>query len=320
MDATGTDASRVSAAPSSAPTDRTWLVALAAGLWGTDALLRQPLSEELSAATIVFVQHVIIVLVTLPLLPAAVRAVRGTSARARAALLGIGAGASATATVLFTAAFQFGDPVTPVVLQKLQPVFAILAAWWLLGERISPRFPLFAVPALAGAWLLAFPDPLDVGIGSAAAAVLSVGAAALWASGTVLGRLVGLELAARHLTVLRFAVGLPASLVIVLVLGAPLTPAAGDLPALLVLALVPGLLALTLYYRGLRATPAARATLAELAFPVTAVLVGVGLLGGRPTVSQWTGLAVVVAAVTALSLHERTSRSPAVTAVPAPVA
>jgi drug/metabolite transporter (DMT)-like permease len=40
-----------------------------------------------------------------------------------------------------------------------------------------------------------------------------------------------------------------------------------DLLALLLLALVPGLLALLLYYRGLRGTPAAAATLAELAFP-----------------------------------------------------
>ena len=30
--------------------DRTWLVALAAALWGTDALLRKPLADKLPAA------------------------------------------------------------------------------------------------------------------------------------------------------------------------------------------------------------------------------------------------------------------------------
>jgi drug/metabolite transporter (DMT)-like permease len=29
-----------------------------------------------------------------------------------------------------------GDPVTPLVLQKLQPVLAVLAAYFILGERL----------------------------------------------------------------------------------------------------------------------------------------------------------------------------------------
>jgi len=76
---------------------------------------------------------------------------------------------------------------------------------------------------------------------------------------------------------------------------------------LALLALFPGLLGLTLYYIGLRSTPAARATLAEMAFPVTAALIGVGVLGARLSPTQWLGLAVVVVSVTALGLRERSS-------------
>ncbi|MBW0115421.1 EamA family transporter, partial [Pseudonocardia sp. KRD-169] len=57
------------ATPVSAPSDRTWLVALAAALWGTDALLRQPLAGALPASTIVFWEHLIIVVVLTPFLP-----------------------------------------------------------------------------------------------------------------------------------------------------------------------------------------------------------------------------------------------------------
>ncbi|HYM67342.1 MAG TPA: EamA family transporter, partial [Patescibacteria group bacterium] len=39
------------------------------------------------------------------------------------------------------------------------------------------------------------------------------------------------------------------------------------------IALIPGLLALLLYYRALSKTPASLATIAELAFPVTATLI-----------------------------------------------
>ena len=45
------------------------------------------------------------------------------------------------------------------------------------------------------------------------------------------------------------------------------------------LALIPGLLALLLYYRGLTDTRASYATLAELAFPATAVVLNWAFLG-----------------------------------------
>ena len=293
--------------------DRTWLVALAAALWGTDALLRAPLAGALPASTIVFWEHVIIVLVLVPLLPAALRAFRAASPRDRAALVVIGAGASAVATALFTEAFRFGDPVTPVVLQKLQPLIAVAVAAVLIGERVRSGYWFFAVPALAGAWFMAFRDPFSAAPQALTAALLAVGAAARWALGTVLGRMVGSRMAPREVTVLRFAIGLPASAVVLAVDGGPLVVTAAQLGPLVLLALIPGLLGLTLYYLGLRTTPAARATLAEMAFPVTAVLVGVAFLGAQPVWTQWLGLAVVVASVTALGLRER-GRAPVGTA------
>lgn len=292
--------------------DATWLVALGAALWGTDALLRLPLSQQYAATTIVFLEHLVIVAVMLPWLVPALRTFATVSLRTKVAVVVIGAGASALATVLFTQAFMHGGPITPVVLQKLQPLIAVLVAWLLLRERITARYPLFLVPALAGAWLLAFPNPLAVGVENLTAALLAVGSAALWATGTVLGRLAGVEIGLRDLTVLRFAIGLPASLLLVLLLGDPLTVPWRDAPYIGALALIPGLLAIGLYYRGLRTTPASRATLAELAFPFTAALVGVLILDRTLSATQWIGLLVVAAAVTALALHERVSESPAV--------
>src|SRR5437899_2673445 len=193
--------------------DRTWLIAVAAAMWGTDGLLRQPLAGQLPAATVVFWEHLLIVVVLLPFVPAAVRAFRAASGRERLALVLIGAGASAVATALFTQAFRYGDPVTPLVLQKLQPVIAVVAAALLLGERMRRAYWIFAVPALVGAWLMAFPDPLSAAPQAITAALLAVAAAALWAVGTVLGRLVSVRIASRDVTVLRFAIGLPASAV-----------------------------------------------------------------------------------------------------------
>ena len=288
--------------------DRTWLIALAAALWGTDGLLRQPLAGQLPAATIVFWEHLLIVVVLVPFLPSALRAFRDATRRERLALLLIGAGASAVATALFTQAFRYGDPVTPLVLQKLQPVIAVVAAALLLGERLRGGYWLFAVPALIGAWLMAFPDPLAVSPRAMTAALLAVAAAALWAVGTVLGRMVSARIASRDVTVLRFAIGLPASALVLAAQGAPVAVTTAQLGPLVLLALIPGLLGLMLYYIGLRSTAAARATLAELAFPTTAALIGVGLLGTQLAPMQWLGLVVVVVSVTALGLRERSPR------------
>ena len=181
---------------------------------------------------------------------------------------------------------------------------------------MTARFPLFLLPTLAGAWLLTFSDPFGITLSQAQAALLAIGAATLWAGGTVLGRYAATALATRHVTMLRFGFGLIASFAIVLTLGDPLLPAAADLPGLVLLALIPGLLALLLYYRGLAGTAASRATLGELAFPLTAAFIGVTLLDGSLDGSQWTGFAVLLASVTLLALHERRARKPAIIAPP----
>lgn len=285
---------------------RAGLVALAASLWGTSALLREPLlGMGLPASTMVLAEHVVLTLCLAPWMAPAVRRLLAASWRTKASVVVIGAGSSAIATTAFTAAFALGDPVTPQVLQKLQPVFAILLAALLLAERVRPRFWWFAVPALAGAWLLAFPDPTSVAVRTAAAAGLATVAAALWALGTVLGRGVSGELRPVDVTALRFGIGMLTMLAVVGLQGNWVVPSAEAVPLLLGLALVPGLLALLLYYRGLAGTRASLATLAELAFPVTAALVGVVVLDGSLTTSQWVGFAVVLTAVTALVLQDR---------------
>ncbi|GAA6525154.1 DMT family transporter [Intrasporangium sp. DVR] len=295
--------------------DRTWLVALAASLWGLSAIWRDPLAKQYPSVAIVFWEHVFLVVLLSPWLVDAVRAVARASRRTQVSVLVIGAGSSALATTLFTSAFRLGDPITPQVLQKLQPLIALLLAAVLLGERLRGSFAFFAVPAVAGAWLLSFPEPFAVTVTSLYAAGLALGAAALWAAGTVLGRAASAELSFRQLTTLRFGVGLVALAVISLVTGTSIRIDTGSVGSILVLALVPGLIALLLYYRGLRNTPASRATLAELAFPITAAVVGVTVLDRTLSSSQWVGFAIVLAAVVGLALHERRSERPAV-AVP----
>ena len=297
--------SNVSGRPRSAGGSGFMLVALAAATWGSEGLFRRGLALELPSGTVVMVEHVILVLITLPLLVRALPVTKSFSIRDWISLLVIGVGASALATVLFTQAFVYGDPNTPLLLQKLQPLFAIAGATLLLGERILPRFGVYLVASLVGAWLITFPEPTNVSISAFTPAALALGAAGLWGFGTVLGRHLTGKVEFASLTALRFAVGLPATIAIVLVQdgGDAISTIGGkDAFALLLLALVPGLLGLMFYYRGLRETPASAATLAELAFPLSAIAVNYFAFEAQLVRSQWIGVVVLSSAIVSMGL------------------
>jgi len=298
-------------APLATGRDATLLVALAAAMWGLDGLLRKPLATALPAGTVVLWEHAFALVALAPVIPRALRAFARTRLRDQVAMVAVGVGASAVATALFTEAFSLAatsqDYITPLVLQKLQPIFAIGLAVVVLHERPRPSFGLFVIPALGGAWLLTFADPGHVQVAELEPALLAVGAAALWAGGTVLGRLVGASLEPLEITTLRYVFGFLGSVVVVEVTGATYAPAWRNVPGLVLLALIPGLLALLLYYRALRRTAASRATIAELAFPATAAVVGVLFLGSSLSGTQWLGFGVVALSVVALGWHESRS-------------
>lgn len=280
------------------------LVAAGAALWGTDGLFRQTLAFELPAPVVVFWEHLILVAVTVPLLVRFFRNRPKLNAKDLTALLFVGAGASAVATVFFTMAFSYGDPTTPLLIQKTQPVIAVLGAYLLLGERLLPRYGWYFLFAVGGAYLIAFPDPTEVSVSRLAPALLALGAAALWGMGTVLGRHLTRKIPTNELTALRFAIGLPTALIILLLrneAAVALEITTRDFGALFLLAMVPGLAALMIYYKGLSTTPASSATLGELAFPLTAILIGWAFFDTVPTATQWIGIGLLSATIVVMS-------------------
>jgi drug/metabolite transporter (DMT)-like permease len=134
----------------------------------------------------------------------------------------------------------------------------------------------------------------------------------------VLGRKLTPKIDFRQLTALRFLIGLPAAALIVTLqsdwgvlgalgagdfLGTASTPSGIVVPGgLILLAAIPGLIALLSYYRGLRSTPAIVATLAELAFPLSAITLNSIFLDVVPDGSQWLGVVVLAASVVALGI------------------
>jgi drug/metabolite transporter, DME family len=281
------------------------LIAVAAAMWGSDPILRKPLGHTTTSTTIVFGEHVILVALTLPLLLPALRAVFRAGPRYIAAAIGVGAGASALATILFTEALFHGDFVTPVVIQKVQPLVAIAGAALVLGERPRPRFAWFLLPALVGFWLVNQPHPLEPSAKGLVPIIEATAAAVLWALGTVLGRYLSRDLEFQHILSLRFFFGLVGSAIAVPVMGAGVWSSGHDSLLIAYLAVVTGLLSLALYYYGLKRTPAVLSSLAELTYPAIAVIAGIYAYNSHLRWTQWIGVAAIILTVTLLPVQRR---------------
>ena len=279
------------------------LVAVGAAMWGTDGILRVPLLEVASPSQIVLLEHLVLLVYSVPAVVLGWRFFRGLGTAQWVALLIIGWGGSAIATLLFTTAFTVGNPTVVILLQKTQPLFAIALATILLRERLGWAYwPCFAV-AMVGAYLISFGDfgPFRaLGSAEAIAAALALGAALLWGSSTVLGRLVLKDMPFNTLTGARLLLAVPLLAGIVIAqgsVGGLGTGFASEPGRVILLALIPGLLALLLYYRGLTGTRASYATLAELAFPATAVVLNWTFLGVGVSANQVLGFMLLWGAV-----------------------
>jgi drug/metabolite transporter (DMT)-like permease len=304
------------------------LVALGAATWGTDTALRAGLlggtNAPFTPVPLVLAEHAILAIYAIPMLIRNWREIRGLDFRHWLALIFVAWGGSAIATVIFSQgladsfALPFSQAVqafnTVFLLQQTQPLFAIVTAAIILRERLTVWYiPIFIVAA-AGAFLVA-PFLLLPGMsvttpfGQVTQApvefmLAGLGAAALWGGATAFGRYLSDKLAFGTLTAARFGVALPLLLVWAIVvtpnllgvfqrgLGSPHT-----VVYLILLSLIPGLLGLLLYYRGLGYTRASYATLAELAFPATGAVLNAVVLHKPPTGLQIAGVALIALAV-----------------------
>ncbi len=278
--------------------DRWALLWVAAGatLWGTDTVLRRPLAWSWSSLHVVLLEHWVLAMALLPLAWRSRLQWMALKPIQWGALFGVSWGGSALATVCFTEAIRFGNPTTAVLLQKTQPLFAALLARALLIERLGGRFWGCLAVALAAAWLVSFGAAVPwLGPVEARPALLALTAAALWGGSTVLGRYLTDTLAPAVLVALRVQLAVPLLTALPWLrddnLIGKMDP--GQALSLLLLALVPGLAALLLYYRGLSRTSASLAAIVELCFPATATLLNWVFLDARISPEQLAGFALL---------------------------
>ena len=266
------------------------LVGVAAAMWAFDAYFRPGLTKQLSPGQIVLVEDLLISLCLVPVLFVNAGRLRSLGGRRWLALAAIAIGPQAVATVLFTKAigFSFSNPAAPnfdvlhevYLLYLLQPVFGIVFARVFLGERRKRSFWPFAAVAFVGVYLIVFAEdptaPWQIRRPELVAGAFVLGAVIMWAAGTVLGRYALEDVSFPVTTTMRFVLALPVLVVIALVDkgGAVFSGySIAQLPSFLGIVIVPGLLAMLLYYLALSRTPASLATIAELGYALALFLI-----------------------------------------------
>jgi drug/metabolite transporter (DMT)-like permease len=286
-----------------------WLVALGAGLWGTESAWRIPLNDVFSPNVLVFWEHVILVACALPFILPRLGELRRVSARTLAWLVFSGVAGSALGAVLFTLALKHGNASVVNVVLNIQPVLSTTAACLLFGDRLARGFyPWAAVAVVAGMVLVGLftSAPLDAGAGFALLCALC------WGLSTVAGRAVMVEMSLPLASGLRVVVGLVSMLVLVAASGELhgeqlWTAAASAKQGMTVLELVllstlSGGVPLVIYFKGLELTRASTAGYFEMMQTLVAVVITWAVFGAA---LGWYQVIAAVALIGAVAMVQR---------------
>jgi drug/metabolite transporter (DMT)-like permease len=281
-------------------------VSVAAILWGLDGIVLTPRLYNLDIGYVVFMLHLIPFGIMNLFMYRKYRLLsRFTLSDSvlfvLVALLGGVIGTMAIVKALFLVNFQ--NLTIIVLLQKLQPVFAIsLSALW-LKETMRRNFLLWSSLAIFAGYFLTFGWQLpDFKTGSATftAAMFSLLAAASFGSSTVLSKKILMKYDFISATFFRYGITAMVMFLVVLTVSqtgqlAATTPA--NWMIFLIIAFTTGSGAIFLYYYGLTRIKAMVASVCELFFPLSAILFDYIFNGNTLSVVQWISAGVMIFAI-----------------------
>ena len=289
-----------------------WLVGLGAALWGTESAWRIPLNNLFDADVIVFWEHVLILLMFLPLLVSRIGEIRKIDARTWGYLLFSGFAGSAVGTIFFTLALKYGNPTVVNVILNIQPVISTLGAFLLFRDRLARRFFLFAGIAILAGVFVSVAHPTLIGESFERAGLnrgtgYALICALFWGLSTVAGRGVMVGMSLRLAASMRIVVGFACMSLILLgygkLHGATLWPAAAQAHAikavvwLVLLASISGGIPLLIYFEGLRLTRASTAGYFEMMQTLAAVCITWGFFHAALQLHQVVAACVLIGAV-----------------------
>lgn len=290
-------------------------ISLSAIMWGLDGVVLTPRLYNLDVGYVVFILHAIPFILMNSFLYREYRKIKLFTARDffllfMIALFGGAIGTLAIVKALFLVNFQNLSIV--VLLQKLQPVFAIVLAAILLKEKLKDYFILWASVAIIAGYFLTFGlkiPVVDTGSKTPLAAGFALLAALSFGSSTVFSKMILEKYNFKTATFYRY--GLTALIMLIYLLIAGGLDQFGVTTTknwvfFLIIAFTTGSGAIFLYYYGLMNVKAIVAIICELFFPISTILFDYIVNGNRLSFIQWVSAFIMIFAI--INLNRSHSR------------
>ena len=288
-------------------------VMLAAVLWSLDGFLRQEL-YSISSFLVIMIEHTLGAILFLPFLIKSQSEIKALDQRGWISILWVSICGGILGTFFYTKALSYVsyiDLSVVVLIQKLQPMFAISLSAIILKEKLSHRFISLAMVALIGGYLVTFGSmPMtDWDDKTMIAALLALLAAFSWGSSTVLGKHALNQLPFTTVTGLRlFLTAIFAIIIFSITSGIETrdTLTINQWKYLILIVLSTGAVALFFYYYGLQHLPASHTTIYELVWPLAAVFLDWVIRGRMLDFTQFIGAGLLLGSMILLT-REKTN-------------
>jgi len=281
-------------------------ICVAAALWGLDGVVLTPRLTGMAVAFVVFLLHALPFGLMQPVLFSCWKKLRNFDRTTWLVLFLVALAGGLLGTMFIVKALflvGFKQLSVVVLLQKLQPVFAIFLASLLLKEKLTGRFVAWAVAAIAGGYLLTFglsmPD-LEGGDQTILAAFFALLAAACFGAATVFGKLLLGKVDFKTATFARYGLTSVLALIFIVATGHGLpfaTVTQANWVVIVIISLTTGSGAIFLYYWGLTRVKATVATICELCLPLSAVILDYLVNGTRLGMWQWFGGLLLIGSI-----------------------
>ena len=278
-------------------------VIIGASMWGVDGIVLRPALYGLAVPLVVFIESTIVALILSPYFLRKFHTLKSLDYKDWVAFFFVALLGGAIGTMAITKALFFVNFVNlsvVILLQKLQPVFAVTLAALFLKERLSKKFFLWAGIAIAGAYVMTFSTNLpnfSTGDKTTLAALFSLLAAFSFGSSTVLSKRALRNVSFETGTYLRFLFSALIMFFIAFFMGdikQISDVSTTQIFIFIIIAFTTGGAAIFLYYYGLKRISASVAAICELAFPLTAVVLEYLIHGNILDPVQWIGALVLL--------------------------
>ncbi len=278
-------------------------VIIAAALWGVDGIVLRPILYTLPVTLVVFIETTIVAVILTPFFIKNFAQIKILKPKDWLAFIGVALFGGAIGTMAITKALFYVNYVNlsiVVLIQKLQPVFAVTFAAILLKEHLNKAFYLWASAAIIGTYLMTFGlhvPVLNASDKTILAAFFAVIATISFALSTVFSKRAIKNVNFKMATYLRFLITSGIMLVIVLssgFIGNVNTVSTKQSIVFLIIAFSTGGPAIFMYFYGLKRISASVATICELSFPLTAIILEYILRGNILGPVQWIGVIILL--------------------------